>query len=266
MRIICISDTHNLHNQLEIPEGDILIHAGDISAIGEKDDIISFNDWLGQLPHQYKIVIAGNHDFYFENEPIKAKEMLTNAIYLNDSGVEIEGLKIWGSPISPEFHDWAFNRKRGQEIRKHWEKIPENTDILITHCPPFGILDSTNDGRNEGCKDLSEIVAKIKPRLHIFGHIHEAYGQIKIEETIFINASMVGLQGWIAENKLILQMRKMAISVFRAIKLVRKKLFGTSKEQLHNKSMTHLHWKIVNKAVVVEILYDGFPNPSKSTE
>jgi Icc-related predicted phosphoesterase len=258
MRIVCISDTHNLHNQLEVPDGDILIHAGDISAIGEREDIINFNLWLGQLPHKYKIVIAGNHDFYFENEPIEAKELLSNAIYLNDSGVEIEGLKratfrIWGSPISPEFHDWAFNRKRGQEIRNHWEKIPENTDILITHCPPFGILDKTNDGKNEGCKDLLEIVSQIKPRLHIFGHIHEAYGQTKNGETFFINASIVGLQGWIAKNKLIMQLRKMAIIVFRAIKVIRKKLFGTSKEQLHNKSMAHLHWKVVNKAIVVEI-------------
>lgn len=253
MTIICISDTHNLHNQLQIPNGDILIHAGDISAVGKKDDFINFNDWLGQLPHKYKIVIAGNHDFYLENEPFEAQRILTNAIYLNDSGTEVEGLKIWGSPVSPEFHDWAFNRKRGEEIRKHWELIPTNTDILITHCPPYGILDKTLDGRNEGCENLLEIVGKIQPRLHIFGHIHEANGETKIEDTIFINASIVGLQTWITKNKSIIFLRKVAILIFRRIMLFRKKFLGASKHQLHNKSMANIHWELVNKAIIVEL-------------
>ncbi|MFN3380378.1 MAG: metallophosphatase domain-containing protein, partial [Runella zeae] len=162
MRIVCISDTHNLHNETKIPEGDIFIHAGDITAIGEKENIIDFNKWLGQLPHKYKIVIAGNHDFCFENERVEVEKILTNAIYLHDSGVEIEGFSIWGSPISPvspKFgNDWAFNIDRGKKIRKYWELIPQNTDILITHCPPFGILDRNELGDHEGCKDLSDLV------------------------------------------------------------------------------------------------------------
>ena len=191
MKIVCISDTHSGHNKFEIPDGDILIHAGDISSRGKPEQIKKFNNWLGRLPHQYKIMIAGNHDFLFENEPDIAAEMITNAIYLNDSGIEIEGVKFWGSPITPWFLDWAFNRYRGEDIQQHWDKIPLDTDILITHGPPYGILDKTVYGQAVGCENLLEIVQKVQPKLHIFGHIHEAYGKKKLKGTTFINASLM---------------------------------------------------------------------------
>lgn len=120
MKIICISDTHNLHKNLKVPDGDILIHAGDMTCVGGIDEIKEFNEWLGTLPHSHKIVIAGNHDIYFEEEPSKSKSLITNAIYLEDSGIIIEGLKIWGSPSSPNYQNWAFNRERGEAIKKHW--------------------------------------------------------------------------------------------------------------------------------------------------
>ncbi|MBC7410804.1 MAG: metallophosphoesterase, partial [Arcicella sp.] len=113
---------------------------------GRIEEIEMFNEWMGSLPHRHKVVIAGNHDFFFEKYPKEAKRLITNATYLNDSGILIEGLHIWGSPIQPWFYDWAFNRKRGKDIRKHWDLIPTNTDILITHGPPFGILDATERG------------------------------------------------------------------------------------------------------------------------
>jgi Icc-related predicted phosphoesterase len=258
MRIVCVSDTHNLHNKTKIPDGDIFIHAGDITAIGEKEIIIDFNNWLGQLPHKYKIVIAGNHDFCFENESIETEKLLTNAIYLNDSGVEIEGFSIWGSPISPispRFGgDWAFNIDRGQKIRNYWKLIPENTDILITHCPPFGILDMNDLGDKEGCKDLLDLVQnKIKPTVHIFGHIHEAYGQIQVGQTKFINASIVGLQSWIATYKFTRQLRIIAISIFQTIKQIRKNLFGVPKDKLHNRTFSYLHWTVKNQATIIDI-------------
>ena len=162
MKIICISDTHNLHKELKIPDGDILIHAGDMTCIGGIYEIKEFNQCLGTLPQRHKIVVAGNNDLYFESVPLLANLLITNAVYLNDSGIEIEGLKIWGSPISPNYQDWAFNRERGEAIRKHWEMIPEDTDILITHCPPFGILGFNNRGIHEGCQDLLEIVQQKK--------------------------------------------------------------------------------------------------------
>jgi Icc-related predicted phosphoesterase len=103
----------------------------------------------------------------------------------------IDGINIWGSPVSPWFYDWAFNRKRGDDIRKHWDKIPPSTDILITHGPPYGILDKTKRGELVGCKDILPLIEKIKPRLHVFGHIHEENGMKKIGETIFVNGSVL---------------------------------------------------------------------------
>lgn len=191
MKIVCISDTHNQHRKMQIPNGDLLIHAGDLSGHGKESEIEDFNAWLGTLPHKYKVIIAGNHDFLFERNPLKAEKLISNAVYLNDSSVTIEGFKIWGSPISPWFYDWAFNRHRGEDIRKHWDLIAEDTDILITHGPPFGILDETLRGEAVGCEELAAKIELIKPRLHIFGHIHEARGLQKQKETTYINASMV---------------------------------------------------------------------------
>ena len=150
---------------------------------------------MGSLPHRHKVVIAGNHDFFFEKYPKEAKRLITNAKYLNDSGILIEGLRIWGSPVQPWFYDWAFNRKRGKDIRKHWDLIPTTTDILITHGPPFGILDATDRGEKVGCEDLLDITQnRVRPKLHVFRHIHEAYGQHQVDDTLFVNASMVDLE------------------------------------------------------------------------
>ena len=254
MKIICISDTHNQHENLIVPDGDLLIHAGDITSTGDKEDLIKFNNWFGNLPHKYKIVIAGNHDFYCETHPEETHQILSNAIYLNDSGVTIEGLNIWGSPISPTFHHWAFMKNRGEDIRKHWEMIPENTDILITHCPPFGILDKTDSGKNEGCEDLLAFIqTKIKPQLHVFGHIHEAYGQTQISDTQYINASVVSLNGFVGKSKLIKWLFKKAVSVYQIVKFIRKNVFKISPEKLTPKSLAGLSWRVVNPAIVIEL-------------
>jgi len=193
MKIICISDTHGQHHDLKLPHGDILLHAGDISMRGRIHEVTDFLQWFSQQPHPNKIFIAGNHDFLFEKETKENIDNLIpkNIIYLNDSGTTINGINIWGSPITPWFYDWAFNRERGDDIRKHWEKIPLNTDILITHGPPFGILDKTKRGELVGCKDILPFIGKIKPRLHVFGHIHEEYGMRKIDGTVFVNASVL---------------------------------------------------------------------------
>jgi len=193
MKIICISDSHSQHQDLILPSGDILLHAGDISTKGKEHEVDAFLQWFTVQPHQYKIFIAGNHDFYFETTLSKTIEdkIPENIIYLNDSGCTIAGLHIWGSPVQPTFFDWAFNRDRGEDIQKHWNLIPHNTDILITHGPPYGILDKTIRNQHVGCEALINTVRDVVPKLHVFGHIHEDYGKITEGQTTFINASVL---------------------------------------------------------------------------
>jgi Icc-related predicted phosphoesterase len=193
MKFLAISDTHGKHFPLELPKADCIIHAGDISNTGTLQQVIDFIDWFQYLDYKYKIFIAGNHDFIFEKLTAEHLENLIpeNVIYLNDSGVTIEGINIWGSPVSPWFYDWAFNRQRGADIKKHWDLIPANTDILITHGPVFGILDRTTGGQNVGCDDLAMAIKNVKPKVHICGHIHEAFGEIERDGVHYINASIL---------------------------------------------------------------------------
>jgi Icc-related predicted phosphoesterase len=197
MKIIAISDTHGQHHLLKnLPAGDLLIHAGDVSSRGKEIEIQDFFYWLAKQDYKYKVLIAGNHDFFFEQAPKdQIQDMIPDdVIYLNDSGVEIEGIKIWGSPVQPWFHDWAFNRARGAKIQKHWDLIPSDTDILITHGPPMGILDVTIPANTHvGCQNLMNTILQSPPQVHIFGHIHEAYG-IEVHDGVkYINASVLNL-------------------------------------------------------------------------
>ena len=193
-RIICISDTHNRHDDIIVPDGDILIHAGDATNGGTVEEVAAFGKWFASLPHRHKIFIAGNHDWLFERAPELAQNLLSSKItYLQDSFVEVENFKIYGSPWQPRFFDWAFNLNRGAEIAAKWRLIPRDTDILITHGPPFGVLDAAPRGEfpdeNVGCEELIKFVQTIKPRLHVFGHIHHSYGTTEINQTIFANAA-----------------------------------------------------------------------------
>lgn len=216
-KIVHISDTHRYHRDLVIEPCDILIHSGDITNKGEWTSTIDFFDWLNEQPARHKIFIAGNHDFNFDYswkaytpqgkmrhhpKPITKEEIdeklkdYPNIVYLNDSGVTVEGLNIWGSPITPWFHDWAFNRNRGSEIKKHWDIIPDNTNILITHGPPFGIMDKCRDGSVVGCQDLAD---KINELMHIrlvcFGHIHEGYGIVEKRNRFFPEEQIIYSNG-----------------------------------------------------------------------
>lgn len=193
MRIVCISDTHEQHESVQVPEGDVLVFAGDMSHVGKSYAIAAFNEWLGTLPHKHKIVIAGNHDWGFVLFPELSRALITNAIYLEDSGCEIEGVKFWGSPITPEFCGWAFNRRRGEPIRAHWDAIPDDSDVVITHGPPQGILDTTGPcGQPLGCWDLTvALTERVKPKLCVFGHIHGGYGKREWDGTTYVNAAML---------------------------------------------------------------------------
>jgi Icc-related predicted phosphoesterase len=193
MKFLALSDTHGKHRLLKnLPPADVIIHAGDVSMNGAEHSIQDFLRWFSKLDYAHKIFIAGNHDRFFEDEPagLIKKMIPENVIYLNDSGICIDGINIWGSPITPWFYDWAFNRERGKEINKHWKLIPENTDILVTHGPPFGILDTVGQG-HVGCEALLKKVKAVKPRVHVFGHIHESFGSFENKDTRFINASVL---------------------------------------------------------------------------
>lgn len=207
MKIVAISDTHGKHRAFpEIPDGDVFIHAGDFTNIGEPEQVKDFNNWLGALPHKYKIVIAGNHDRSFEVPDADqaaliayGHQQLGHAThYLVNDGCEIEGKKFWGSPYTPFFHSdyWKFHYDPAAAFDQ-WRDIPYSLDVLITHGPARGHLDRTMEGDEAGCYDLYRrlrgmIENDVNPRYHICGHIHEGYGMKQIGDAMTVmNVSAV---------------------------------------------------------------------------
>ena len=200
-KIVMISDTHGFHRDphLEIPDGSLLIHAGDLSMGGELEVLSDVNEWFGEIKHNYNdiVVIGGNHDRTLGHENMLGFKMFTHAIYLENSKVEIDGKLIYGSPQTPWTYQYvadmfAFGKKRGET---KWN-IPKTTDILVTHGPPFGFGDLLAEGSSDpnthiGDKNLLDNIMMIKPELNVFGHIHEGYGIYEEEYTTFINASVV---------------------------------------------------------------------------
>jgi len=194
MKIITLSDIHTQYDDLDVPDGDVLVIAGDFTGTGTVFQVEAFNAWLSQLPHKHKIYVAGNHDIGFEKNRKVMEALVTKATYLEDSSITIEGVKFHGAPWQPEFCNWAFNLPRGEKLKEKWDLIPDDTDVLITHGPCYGILDSNiapDDPRvNFGCKDLRARVAEVKPTYHIFGHIHGSYGQQVVGDTTYVNTSI----------------------------------------------------------------------------
>lgn len=216
IKVVCISDTHTHTEGLVLPPGDVLIHAGDFSKTGLLEEVKMFNDFLAKQPFAYKIVIAGNHDLTFDsanypsvlkrkllkNKPNfpggchsedlckETKKLLSEAIYLEDSGVEILGKRFYGSPWSPEKSMTCFKLPRGPAMLEKWRQIPADIDVLITHTPPFGVLDRTKLGVNAGCQDLLGELKRIKPKVHVFGHIHDGFGTLERDGVKFINAAV----------------------------------------------------------------------------
>lgn len=199
MTIKFISDTHNKHNHLTsnaynniLGSGDVLVHAGDISSMGKQHEIQNFLEWFANTEFKHKIFIAGNHDFGFENGYQIAQEFKDMGVhYLQDSEVTIEGIKFYGSPWQPIFYHWAFNLPRGEKLAQKWVEIPNDTDILITHGPAYGILDYVPMGGHVGCEELYKRIFEVKPKIHVCGHIHDSYGQKTIDDIEFLNASVL---------------------------------------------------------------------------
>ena len=198
-KITIVSDTHGDHYQVDnIAPCNLLVHCGDCTSDGSEPATIDFLKWFEKQPAIEKALIAGNHDWLFEKEPELARELVAehapSARYLQDQGAIMAGVYLWGSPVQPEFMNWAFNRASGPEIKKHWDMIPHGVDLLITHGPPHGILDkSKNRGfdDNLGCQELLKCIQRIKPKVHCFGHIHGSYGLTSKDGTLFINASQM---------------------------------------------------------------------------
>ncbi|BCU09281.1 calcineurin-like phosphoesterase [Sicyoidochytrium minutum DNA virus] len=198
LTVIALSDTHDRHERIRVPIGDILIHAGDFTNYGTSEEIEDFLRWFGSMPHKHKVLVAGNHESGLDPRDRRyGKSMLLlqrkypDIVYLENESVYIEGLHIYGSPMTPK--GIAFGYAPGSRAEKQiWSKIPKDVDILVTHVPPFKILDLTRFGEHAGSKELAKrLLTDVKPALHIFGHCHESRGTITRNGTVFCNAANV---------------------------------------------------------------------------
>lgn len=193
LRLVCISDTHGRHGELDLPPGDVLVHAGDFCSRGTLDEARAFTEWLRDQAFAHKVVVAGNHDRLFESDPDLARSLVRDAHYLQDSGAEVAGLRFWGSPWQPEYGGWAFNLPLGEPLADRWNQIPRETQVLVTHCPPKGVLDRIHSGLSIGCPDLQHALERVQPGLHVFGHVHEQAGVALGEGRLSVNAANCNL-------------------------------------------------------------------------
>jgi len=193
-RIVTISDTHGLHTHVEVPDGDILVHAGDVTMDGSFKSFINFLAWFKKQPHKHKVFIAGNHDEVLEKGfgTVEGLIVESGCVYLENTGCVLDGLKFWGSPMTPRFMYWHFMEDR-DKIGRYWEGIQKGLDVLVTHGPPYKIRDyvmHTYGDHHVGCKALLSKIQEVSPRVHVFGHIHRGFGEEKIGDTRFVNASV----------------------------------------------------------------------------
>lgn len=206
LRIVCISDTHELHRELVVPPGDVLIHAGDFTFFGRGTRAIrDFDEWLGELPHRSKIITCGNHEFAIEADP-GLRNLITNGILLLNQSAMIGPAKVWASPLTMH-NGGAFCQNNAADRAKVYSSIPADTDILVTHGPPEDILDRSDEYPGPGGdRELRQAVLRVKPRLHVFGHVHAAYGVLATKHTLFANASLLGVDGSLTNHPIVLEM------------------------------------------------------------
>jgi Icc-related predicted phosphoesterase len=204
MKIVCISDTHEKHRRIEMPECDVLVHSGDMVTdfykMGSRkmDEYEDFFSWFSAQPAKHKICIAGNHDFapYYPNTRTYFLELIPDdVLYLQDEEVTIDGVKFYGTPWQPDFFNYAFNVAKTKNRQKLFAKIPVDTNVLLTHMPPYGILDMLPNEKNVGCAAILERIQNLPHlKLHVFGHVHYAYGiqHLSPNDTIYVNAALCG--------------------------------------------------------------------------
>jgi predicted phosphohydrolase len=196
LTLILLSDTHDLHTEVQVPPGDILIIAGDWTKFCHSLRAIeSFSRWLGELPHRHKLLTFGNHEFWFEADE-RRRYLLPDATVLLNEGVEIDGLRIWGSPVTP-LYGGAFGLSSPKDRVRHWARIPRDTHVLVTHGPPHGILDRPpGQEEHQGDPELLEAIKGLPElRLHVFGHVHGANGMVERNGVTFANVALMGVDG-----------------------------------------------------------------------
>lgn len=196
MKIVAISDTHNKHAALDVPDGDVIIHSGDFTNLGRADAVAQFLEWFSDLPHKYKIFIAGNHDLMFDLKPKLSRRLLRyfpSIVYLQNTEIIINKYKFYGSPHTPVFYNWGFMLD-SKLIKKAWSLIPDDTDVLITHGPAYGTGDINNQQISCGCPLLKDRIKELKNlKLHVYGHIHAGtgvYNHYFEDRAISVNAAM----------------------------------------------------------------------------
>ena len=208
IKVVCIADTHELHRELTVPDGDLLIHAGDFTFFGNSERTLrDFNEWLGELPHRHKVVVPGNHEFILESNP-ELSRLIKNAKLLINESTFVEGISIWGSPLTP-LYCGAFGRSNAGDRVRIYDSIPPKTDIVITHGPPYGILDAspTEPPTPTGDWELRKAIVRVRPRLHAFGHAHVGYGVRPTRHTLFVNVALFG-QGGSLERPIVMEPSK----------------------------------------------------------
>ncbi|CAD8139681.1 unnamed protein product [Paramecium pentaurelia] len=231
LTFVCISDTHCCN--IPLPPGDVLIHCGDFTKRGQKEETLSFIEWLIKQPFKYKVVIAGNHDISLDTENYRSKlrdyhhkvsnfndeellqKLKDNCIYLLNSSIVIDGIKIWGSPYSLEFCTWAFQLKN-ENAEVFWSQIEEDSDIIVTHGPPLNhgdLVDNWGNKKHVGDESLLKRVLQIKPKYHLFGHIHEGYGKTEQEGVNFINCSLVNRNYKVVNEPFIFKLPKKQVII-----------------------------------------------------
>lgn len=200
MRLVAFADTHQFHDELVVPDGDVVVAAGDVCRGGEREELENFLGWFEALPHRHKLFVAGNHDGCLEGEFLDVVAAHVDVEFLEDRGVVVEGVSFYGSPWTPRFHDWFFMKERGAPLKERWDQIPSGLDVLITHGPPQMILDDISkyraaavllddDDKYAGCADLRERVKVVKPRVHLFGHIHSQRGELVEDGVRYYNCT-----------------------------------------------------------------------------
>ena len=194
MRLVIISDTHTRHEELETLAGDVLIHCGDFcnGFIQNESDLFEIDRWFGEQPFERILCTGGNHDFVAQQRRESGEPVFENAIYLEGEAYEYGGLTFYGAPWIPRLEGWAYCLP-DDELAEQWKRIPQDTDVLITHTPPAGILDIPSAGHSVGCSSLRAAIEDLPSlRIHCFGHVHASYGQWDEMQITFYNAAVVG--------------------------------------------------------------------------